>query len=183
MGSTFAARRAGTKLAANPIAARRITARARINGAAADGGDSRLQNHNAVGLHETACRAWHDDLHRRPQTVHATCRFQTRPAHPTAAHGTPQGAKSVAPLADRAIGNLQQWLVGTYHGVSKSQLQVYLDEFVFRQNRRCQPMAAFQTLLGLGTARSPAPYRKIQEGMTGMIRIDHNLLGFVETTG
>ena len=25
-----------------------------------------------------------------------------------------KGAKSVAPLADRAIGNLQQWLIGTY---------------------------------------------------------------------
>jgi hypothetical protein len=24
---------------------------------------------------------------------------------------------SVVPLADRAIGNLQQWLIGTYHGV------------------------------------------------------------------
>src|SRR6266571_1175793 len=29
-----------------------------------------------------------------------------------------QGAKSVVPLADRAIGNLQQWLLGTHHGVS-----------------------------------------------------------------
>lgn len=94
-----------------------------------------------------------------------------------------KGAKSVVPLADRAIGNLQQWLVGTYHGVSKPQLQVYLDEFVFRHNRRRQPMAAFQTLLGLGTARSPAPYRKIQEGVTGDDRVDHNPLGFVETTG
>src|SRR5207249_10584287 len=31
-----------------------------------------------------------------------------------------KGAKSTVPLADRAIGNLQQWLVGTYHGVSRS---------------------------------------------------------------
>ena len=68
------------------------------------------------------------------------------------------------PLADRAIGNLQQWLIGTYHGVSRAQLQVYLDEFVFRHNRRKQPMAAFQTLLGLGTARTPTPYRRIQGG-------------------
>jgi hypothetical protein len=30
-----------------------------------------------------------------------------------------KGARSVAPLADRAIGNLQQWLIGTYHGVSR----------------------------------------------------------------
>ena len=73
-----------------------------------------------------------------------------------------KGAKSVVPLADRAIGNLQQWLIGTYHGVSRAQLQVYLDEFVFRHNRRKQPMAAFQTLLGLGAGRTPTPYRRIR---------------------
>jgi len=45
-----------------------------------------------------------------------------------------KGIKSVVPLADRAIGNLHQWLIGTYHGVSKDQLQVYLDESAFRHN-------------------------------------------------
>lgn len=73
-----------------------------------------------------------------------------------------KGAKSVVPFADRAIGNLQQWLIGTHHGVSRDQLQVYLDEFVFRHNRRRTPMAAFQTLLGLGTARKPTPYTQIR---------------------
>ena len=72
-----------------------------------------------------------------------------------------KGAKSVVPLADRAIGNLKQWLIGTYHGVSRAQLQVYLDEFVFRHNRRKTPMAAFQTLLGLGTQHAPTPYARI----------------------
>ena len=65
-----------------------------------------------------------------------------------------KGATSVVPLADRAIGNLQQWLVGTHHGVSRAQLQVYLDEFAFRHNRRRKPTAAFQTLLGLGLRHS-----------------------------
>jgi transposase-like protein len=69
-----------------------------------------------------------------------------------------KGAKSVVPLAD-----LQQWLIGTYHGVSRDQLQVYLDEFVFRHNRRKQPMAAFQTLLGLGTGQKPTPYKQIRD--------------------
>ena len=68
-----------------------------------------------------------------------------------------KAAQSAVPLADRAIGNLQQWLIGTYHGVSKEQLQAYLDEFVFRHNRRRQPMAAFQTLLGLGSVKRPTP--------------------------
>jgi hypothetical protein len=77
------------------------------------------------------------------------------------------GAPSVVPLTDRAIGNLQQWLTGTYHGVSKPQLQVYLDEFVFRHNRR-QPMAAFQTLLGArvrpGTHAVPSDPRREGRG-------------------
>lgn len=84
-----------------------------------------------------------------------------------------KGAKSAVPLADRAIGNLQQWLIGTHHGVSRAHLQVYLDEFVFRHNRRKQPMAAFQTLLGLGSARTPTPYRRIQ-GARDLLKLRHD---------
>jgi transposase-like protein len=73
-----------------------------------------------------------------------------------------KGARSVVPLADRAIGNLQQWLVATHHGVSRAQLQAYLDEFAFRHNPRQTPPAAFQTLLGLGTHRAPTPYERIR---------------------
>jgi transposase-like protein len=73
-----------------------------------------------------------------------------------------KGVKSVVPLADRAIGNLQQWLLGTHHGVSRDQLQVYLDEFVFRHNRPKTPMAAFQTLLGPGTQHKPTKYEEIR---------------------
>ena len=29
--------------------------------------------------------------------------------------------KSVVPLVGRAVGNLQQWLIGTDHGVSRAQ--------------------------------------------------------------
>src|SRR6202035_6175181 len=97
-----------------------------------------------------------------------------------------KGTKSVVPLADRAIGNLQQWLIGTYHGVSHDQLQVYLDEFVFRHNRRRQPMAAFQTLLGLATGRKPTPYKQIRHAADiskHPPRTDPKLLGLAETTG
>jgi hypothetical protein len=58
------------------------------------------------------------------------------------------------------INHLLEIADRTYHGVSKAQLQVYLDEFVFRHNRRRQPMAAFQTVLGLGTGRVPTPYSR-----------------------
>ena len=90
-----------------------------------------------------------------------------------------KGAKSAVPLADRAIGNLQQWLIGTYHGVSKPQLQVYLDEFVFRHNRRNKPAAAFQTLLGLGTGRKSTEYERIR----GAKDLNPNILGLAESTG
>ena len=90
-----------------------------------------------------------------------------------------KGARSAVPLADRAIGNLQQWLIGTYHGVSKAQLQVYLDEFVFRHNRRKTPAAAFQSLLGLGTGRKSTKYEQIR----GARDLNPNLLGHAEATG
>lgn len=97
-----------------------------------------------------------------------------------------KGSKSVVPLADQAIGNLQQWLVGTHHGVSRAQLQVYLDEFVFRHNRRKTPMAAFQTLLGLGTRREPTSLDDIRGGSDLAAEpdeADHNIMRSAETTG
>lgn len=93
-----------------------------------------------------------------------------------------KGAPSVVPLADRAIGNLKQWLIGTHHGVSPEQLQVYLDEFVFRHNRRKTPMAAFQTLLGLGAGKEPTDYEQIRSAADHP-RPEHNALGSAETTG
>jgi hypothetical protein len=61
----------------------------------------------------------------------------------------------------RAFGNLKTWLVGTHHGVDPKYLSHYLDEYVFRFNRRNTPMAAFQTLLGLTGARKPIGYRAL----------------------
>jgi len=65
------------------------------------------------------------------------------------------GTTQVVPLAHRAISNLKTWLNGTHHGVGRPHLQAYLDEFVFRFNRRQSPEAAFQTLLALGSAHAP----------------------------
>ncbi len=61
----------------------------------------------------------------------------------------------------RAISNLKAWMHGTHRGVAKAHLPVYLDEFVFRHNRRGTPMAAFQTLLGLGAIHDPTTYDEI----------------------
>jgi transposase-like protein len=86
-----------------------------------------------------------------------------------------KGAKSAVPLADRAIGNLQQWLIGTHHGVGRDHLQAYLDEFVFRHNRRKTPMAAFQTLLGLGAGRGPTAYARLRGAKDLLESPDHKI--------
>jgi len=67
----------------------------------------------------------------------------------------------ILPRVHRVISNLKTWLQGTHRGVSKEHLQVYLDEYVFRFNRRRTPMAAFQSLLGLGGQQTPTTYRQI----------------------
>ena len=71
------------------------------------------------------------------------------------------GEEPFLPRAHRAISNLKAWMLGTHRGVSKEHLPVYLEEFVFRHNRRRTPMAAFQTLLGLGALHEPATYDQI----------------------
>jgi transposase-like protein len=65
------------------------------------------------------------------------------------------------PRAHRAISNLKAWLHGTHRRASRAHMQAYLDEFTFRHNRRGNPHAAFQTLLGLTSQHQPSSYRAI----------------------
>jgi hypothetical protein len=57
------------------------------------------------------------------------------------AHSRIQSSRAALRKATRScLGNLQQWLIGTYHGISKDQLQMYLVEFVFRHNVASEPV-------------------------------------------
>jgi transposase-like protein len=97
-----------------------------------------------------------------------------------------KGAQSVLPLADRAIGNLQQWLIGTYHGVSRGQLQVYLDEFVFRHNRRGNQWRRSKPCSALEPDASPPHIKRYGAARIFQRRptkIERYILGFAETTG
>ncbi|ORU94616.1 MAG: hypothetical protein A6F70_09425 [Cycloclasticus sp. symbiont of Bathymodiolus heckerae] len=60
------------------------------------------------------------------------------------------------PMIHIVFGNLDAWLLGTNHGVSSKHLQGYLDEFVFRFNRRFWPMLAFDSVLKIA-ARTETP--------------------------
>jgi transposase-like protein len=73
----------------------------------------------------------------------------------------PAGEEPYLPRAHRAISNLKAWLHGTHRHASHEHLQAYLNEYVFRHNRRGNPHAAFQTLLGLSTNHQPMTYRQI----------------------
>ena len=70
-------------------------------------------------------------------------------------------AHAVLPWVHRVFANAKRWAMGVYHGVRPKHLQAYLDEFVFRFNRRRTPSAAFDRLLGLSLGLEPATYRML----------------------
>ena len=69
--------------------------------------------------------------------------------------GDPSQAPRRFPHIHRVFSHLKAWLNGTHHGVEPTHLPSYVDEFVFRVNRRKTPRAAFQTLLGISAQKSP----------------------------
>jgi transposase-like protein len=75
--------------------------------------------------------------------------------------GSQQDAHRRFPHIHRVFSNLKTWINGTYHGVEPKHLPSYLDEFVFRFNRRNTPMAAFQTLLGISSRKMPVTLRNL----------------------
>ena len=79
--------------------------------------------------------------------------------------GSPKRAHKRFPHIHRVFGNLKTWLNGTHHGVDPKYLPSYLDEFVFRFNRRGTPMAAFQTLLGISLQKDPLSIDKLRSGV------------------
>jgi ISXO2 transposase-like protein/transposase-like zinc ribbon protein len=65
------------------------------------------------------------------------------------------------PWVHRVFSNLKTWALGVYHGLRRTNIQTYLDEFVFRFNRRRTRHAAFQTLLRIGVVTKPVTYKML----------------------
>jgi transposase-like protein len=65
------------------------------------------------------------------------------------------------PMIHIVFGNLDAWLLGTHHGVSAKHLQNYLNEFVFRFNRRFWPMVAFDSVLKIATRVEAPTYAEL----------------------
>ncbi len=78
--------------------------------------------------------------------------------------GDPAKTDAHLPLIHIVFSNLKTWLHGTHHGVSPQHLQAYLNEFVFRFNRRFYPMSAFHSVLGLGATATSPTYRELYDG-------------------
>ncbi len=64
----------------------------------------------------------------------------------------------------RVFALLKRWSLGTYHGLRRQHIDAYLDEFVFRYNRRFYRHVSFDTVLGLAAHRPPVSYWDITGG-------------------
>jgi len=67
-------------------------------------------------------------------------------------------AHVVLPWVHRVFSLVKRWGLGTYHGLRRKHVDTYLNEFVFRYNRRFYRHASFETILGLASHHEPASY-------------------------
>ena len=98
----------------------------------------------------------------------ATAKTDGWPGYPAAAGITHDphvvgnmAAHIVLPWVHRIFSNLKIWALGVYHGLRRKHLQSYLDEFVFRFNRRRTRHAAFRSLLAIAAEHQPLPYNML----------------------
>jgi predicted RNA-binding Zn-ribbon protein involved in translation (DUF1610 family) len=64
----------------------------------------------------------------------------------------------VLPWIHRVFSLLKRWELGTYHGLRRKHVDTYLNEFVFRYNRRFYRHVSFETVLGLASHHEPTSY-------------------------
>ena len=70
-------------------------------------------------------------------------------------------AHSLLPWVHRVFANLKRLALGVYHGFRRKHIQAYLDEFVFRWNRRRHYRSAFDTLMVIGLKTAPVSYMSL----------------------
>jgi len=84
--------------------------------------------------------------------------------HNRQTQGRGTNAAKLFPPVHRVFSNLKTWLTGIHHGVGQQHLQHYLNEYMFRFNRRRTLMTAFQSLLGLASRNPPTTYNMLYDG-------------------
>jgi hypothetical protein len=79
--------------------------------------------------------------------------------------GDPEKAEKHLPMIHLVFSNLKTWINGTHHGrIEPYHLQAYLNEFVFRFNRRFYPMNSFNSVLGISARTVPPTYAQLYSG-------------------
>ncbi len=78
---------------------------------------------------------------------------------------TPEQADDHLPMIHIVFSNLKSWILGTHHGTSQQRLQAYLNEYVFRFNRRFYPATGFNSVLGLAVKTVPPTYASLYSGV------------------
>lgn len=73
----------------------------------------------------------------------------------------PARSAEILPWSHRIFSNLKCWLRGTFHGVSRKHLQRYLDEFVYRFDRRWKEAELFGFVLRRAVEGTPFPYHRL----------------------
>ena len=109
---------------------RRDRGRRRRTGAHPARQGARLLGRQPASLHCPKSRSGGDRQDRR------MARLPRRPRRqPRSSCHQQDGRPCRAALGHRIFANLKVWALGVYHGLRRSHLQSYLDEFVFRFNR------------------------------------------------
>ena len=98
---------------------------------------------------------------------------------PLAIQGDQSKTETHLPMIHIVFGNLDAWLLGTHHGVSPKHLQTYLNEFVFRFNRRFWPMVAFDSVLKIASQAKAPTYRNLYD----IVAPSHSVPGQPVPTG
>jgi hypothetical protein len=62
------------------------------------------------------------------------------------------------PWIHRVFALMKRWGLDTYHGLRRKHVDTYLNEFMFRFNRRYHRKASFETLLGIASNGRPQSY-------------------------
>lgn len=79
-------------------------------------------------------------------------------------YGDHEIVEMALPLIHLVFSNLKTWILGTHHGVSHRHLQAYLNEYMFRFNRRFYPMGMFHSVLGIATRVEGPTYAALYDG-------------------
>lgn len=81
--------------------------------------------------------------------------------HRSILQGVPARAAQILPWSHTVFSNLKGWIWGTFHGVSQKHLALYLQEFVYRFNRRWREQDLFFYVLRRAAHGEPLPYRRL----------------------